>query len=54
MGTLFIETSAKTTVGVNDAFVELVRKIIETPELHSQPTSNLNLDSKPEPSYCSC
>ncbi|KAJ3317933.1 Ras- protein Rab-18 [Boothiomyces sp. JEL0866] len=54
MGTLFIETSAKTTVGVNDAFVELVRKIIETPELHSQPSSNLNLNTKPEPSYCSC
>lgn len=26
-GTLFIETSAKTTTGVKDAFVELVRKV---------------------------
>ncbi|KAI9324794.1 P-loop containing nucleoside triphosphate hydrolase protein [Zopfochytrium polystomum] len=33
MGTLFIETSAKTKAGVRDAFVEVVRKIIETPEL---------------------
>jgi Ras-related protein Rab-18 len=32
-GTLFIETSAKTKSGVQDAFVEVVRKIIETPEL---------------------
>ncbi|KAJ3009855.1 hypothetical protein HKX48_007719 [Thoreauomyces humboldtii] len=33
MGTLFIETSAKTKTGVKDAFVEVVRKIAETPEL---------------------
>ncbi|KAJ1556298.1 Ras- protein Rab-18-B [Cladochytrium tenue] len=33
MGTLFIETSAKTKMGVRDAFVEVVRKIIDTPEL---------------------
>ncbi|KAI8926451.1 ras family-domain-containing protein [Entophlyctis helioformis] len=33
MGTLFIETSAKTTAGVQDAFVEIVRKIVETPSL---------------------
>jgi Ras-related protein Rab-18 len=26
-GTLFIETSAKTTTGVRDAFVELVQKV---------------------------
>jgi Ras-related protein Rab-18 len=28
LGTLFIETSAKTTTGVQDAFVEVVRKVI--------------------------
>ncbi|KAI9098344.1 P-loop containing nucleoside triphosphate hydrolase protein [Phlyctochytrium arcticum] len=33
MGTLFIETSAKTRTGVKDAFVEVVRKIAETPSL---------------------
>ena len=27
LGTLFIETSAKTTTGVQDAFVEVVRKV---------------------------
>ena len=27
MGTLFIETSAKTKTGVRDAFVEAVRKV---------------------------
>ncbi|KAJ3244198.1 hypothetical protein HDU78_011295 [Chytriomyces hyalinus] len=36
MGTLFIETSTKARVGVKDAFVEVVRKIIETPELYSE------------------
>lgn len=33
MGTLFIEASAKTKTGVKDAFIEVVRKIIETPSL---------------------
>jgi Ras-related protein Rab-18 len=33
MSSLFIEASAKTAVGVNEAFQEVVEKIIETPEL---------------------
>jgi len=33
MSTLFIETSAKTAVGVNEVFQEVVEKILETPEL---------------------
>jgi Ras-related protein Rab-18 len=37
MNSLFVETSAKTAVGVNEAFKEVVEKIIDTPELWSQP-----------------
>lgn len=37
--TLFIESSAKTAVGVQDTFEELVRKILQTPELCSSPSS---------------
>ncbi|CAA7264075.1 unnamed protein product [Cyclocybe aegerita] len=33
MSSLFIETSAKTAVGVKDAFQEVVEKILATPEL---------------------
>lgn len=33
MSTLFIETSAKTSVGVNEVFQEVVEKILDTPEL---------------------
>ncbi|KAI8834376.1 hypothetical protein BJ741DRAFT_242752 [Chytriomyces cf. hyalinus JEL632] len=36
MGALFIETSARMRVGVKDAFVEVVRKIIETPEVYQK------------------
>jgi len=35
MGTLFIEASAKTKVGVQQAFEDLVEKIIDTPSLWS-------------------
>jgi Ras-related protein Rab-18 len=37
MNSLFIETSAKTAVGVGDAFKEVVEKIIDTPELWAPP-----------------
>ncbi|KAI0300633.1 small GTPase superfamily [Multifurca ochricompacta] len=33
MGCLFVETSAKTAVGVCDAFRDVVERIVETPEL---------------------
>ncbi|KAG8892609.1 hypothetical protein FRB99_002588 [Tulasnella sp. 403] len=33
MGTLFVEASAKTSVGVNEAFQDVVRQIIDTPSL---------------------
>jgi Ras-related protein Rab-18 len=33
MSSLFIEASAKTAVGVNEAFQEVVEKILDTPEL---------------------
>ena len=33
MSSLFIETSAKTAVGVSEAFKEVAEKILETPEL---------------------
>lgn len=44
MSTLFIETSAKTSVGVKEVFREVVEKILDTPELweggRSQNTAN--------------
>lgn len=33
MSSLFVEASAKTAVGVNEAFHEVVEKILDTPEL---------------------
>ncbi|KAF9560611.1 ras-domain-containing protein [Agrocybe pediades] len=39
MNSLFIETSAKTAVGVREAFQEVVEKIIDTPELWEGTTS---------------
>jgi Ras-related protein Rab-18 len=33
MSSLFIETSAKTSVGVKEVFQEVVEKILDTPEL---------------------
>jgi Ras-related protein Rab-18 len=37
MGTHYVEASAKTDVGVQEAFREVVEKIIDTPELWSSP-----------------
>ncbi|KAF8876605.1 ras family-domain-containing protein [Gymnopilus junonius] len=39
MNSLFIETSAKTAVGVTDAFQEVVEKILDTPELWESSSS---------------
>ncbi|KAI9348718.1 ras family-domain-containing protein [Obelidium mucronatum] len=51
MGTLFIESSAKTRAGVKEAFLEVVRKIIETPELYQKTSgqrsnNTVSLDSQ--------
>lgn len=59
--TLFIETSAKTSEGVRDAFEELVRKILEKEDLwerRSNYKSNGTVDldgneSAQSSSYCS-
>jgi len=47
MGTLFVECSAKTKVGVQDTFRELVEKIVDTPELWApvQPKVGLSVAS---------
>ncbi|KAK3825834.1 MAG: P-loop containing nucleoside triphosphate hydrolase protein [Benniella sp.] len=57
--TLFVECSAKTKFGVQQAFDELVQQIIDTPSLwQKQATTNLRLQSNPEVSQeyagCSC
>lgn len=39
MNSLFIETSAKTAIGVSEAFEEVAKKIINTPELWAPATS---------------
>lgn len=38
MGSLFIEASAKTAVGVKEVFTEVVEKILDTPELWGSTT----------------
>lgn len=66
MGTLFIESSAKTRQGVKEAFTEVNRKIVETPSLWQRGaagvgTSTANkIDLSADAgegdyySYCSC
>jgi Ras-related protein Rab-18 len=41
MNSLFIEASAKTAVGVNEAFQEVVEKILDTPELWAPITPDM-------------
>ena len=60
MNSLFIETSAKTAVGVSETFRELVEKILDTPELwtpgaNDGPTpENIGLDSDERRSQGGC
>lgn len=55
--TLFLETSAKTSEGVKDAFEEVVRKILETTDLWERRSTGFgtidlnNPDQEPQ-SYC--
>jgi Ras-related protein Rab-18 len=41
MSSLFIEASAKTSVGVREAFQEVVEQILDTPELWAPVTPDL-------------
>jgi Ras-related protein Rab-18 len=45
--TLFVESSAKTAVGVQETFEELVRKILQTPELSSSGSGAANGSVRP-------
>ena len=58
-GCLFIETSAKNNVKISQAFEELVRKILETPQLVQDSSSvgtglNLRASGQKNDSSCSC
>ncbi|KAI3429564.1 hypothetical protein D9Q98_005651 [Chlorella vulgaris] len=52
-GCLFVETSAKGNVAVDQAFEELVHKILETPSLLASTGSTFGLKSK-QPQQSSC
>ncbi|ORX36054.1 ras-domain-containing protein [Kockovaella imperatae] len=45
MGTLFIECSAKTRVGVMEAFQELVMRILDTPSLWNRNSNGIRADN---------
>ncbi|CAG8506106.1 11281_t:CDS:2 [Acaulospora colombiana] len=58
-GTLFVECSVKTRFQVNEAFEELVKKIIETPglwlkkeEVDRIPERTRNVSTNTRPNYC--
>ena len=56
---LFIESSAKTRDGVQEAFEELVQKILQNPDLYTENASTVNVSSNPSsgsepPSLCGC
>jgi Ras-related protein Rab-18 len=57
-GMVFIETSAKTKVGIQQAFEEIVQKVLDNPNLLPQPSNNpsLNVDSQTnqEAGWCQC
>merc|ERR1712139_382154 len=57
-GCMYIECSAKTSDGINQAFEELVEKILETPSLLETDSSALNkinvTQPKPDDSSCAC
>lgn len=58
MGCLYVETSAKTNVAVQQAFEELVLKILETPGLVNAALGSggvkLNQQAQQQASTCSC
>ena len=49
MNSLFVEASAKTAVGVTEAFREVVAKILDTPELWAPVTPGHSLGGKGMP-----
>lgn len=54
-GALFVETSALGAVAVDQAFEELVLKVLDTPSLLGGPLSNLSLGQRAQaPAQSSC
>lgn len=50
-GCLYVETSAKGNIAVDQAFEELVLKVLETPSLLSGTTSQIGLKQQPRSSH---